>query len=418
MRRIVLPVFIGLSILASSVTIPGPGTVGYAASVQSDLPITSEDTAVFQLVPHTLTAALNKSTVTIDGVSTKVNSLLRQNGRLYFPAKWLETAKLAKIMKKTKTNSYWAEFNPGNATYFSFFHFKPNSTQLYTESNGKLTPLEDTTIPAPFMKNNTLYLPVSLLPRMGINYSSEKGILKWTWTDKSVTVLHPTYTTDKERITFRALVQKGYDRVYLMQNMGVGGMTSVIGGGIGSLKGSERTIDRAIKVGNREFNRIEYTVDLRPGPNPLQLYSNYMGAGDVMVYRKVANPASIPIRYNHDEYAKSITFEEPTQGYLQVPAGEVIPIAGTVTTEEDTQSNVVSFRVSKFQDGDFKVIGNQTVLKLDSNKAFSGSVKIDEPGSYLINIYSPDVFVGGMTLPYGSVKWAEIAVEVLPKSKS
>jgi len=31
-----------------------------------------------------------------------------------------------------------------------------------------------------------------------------------------------------------------------------------------------------------------------------------------------------------------------------------------------------------------------------------------------VNIYSPDVFIGGSS-PYGSLKWAEIAVEVLPK---
>ncbi|WP_314590358.1 hypothetical protein [Paenibacillus terrigena] len=415
MRRIILSVLLSIGILASSVSIPG--STSYAGTVQADLPITSEDTAVFQLVPHTLSASVNQPTATIDGVSTKVNPLLSQKGRLYFPAKWLESAKLAKIMKKTKTNSYWAEFNPGNATYFSFFHFKPNSSKLYTESNDKLTPLEDTTIPAPFMKNNALYLPVSLLTRMGINYTWEKGILKWTWTDKAVTVLHPTYTTDKERITFRALVQKGYDRVYLLQNMGVGGMTSVEGGGISSLKGSERTIDRAIKVGNREFNRIEYTVDLRPGPNPLQLHSNYMGAADVMVYREVSDTASIPIRYNHDEYEKSITFTQPAQGYLRVRPGEAVEIAGTVTAEEDMSSDVVSFQVSEFQAGSFKLLGDKTVVKLDANKAFTGSVKIEEPGSYLINIYSPDVFVGGMTSPYGSVKWAEIAVEVLPKAK-
>ncbi|MNW39806.1 hypothetical protein D3C74_169000 [compost metagenome] len=133
-----------------------------------------------------------------------------------------------------------------------------------------------------------------------------------------------------------------------------------------------------------------------------------------MVHRKVLNPSSVPIRYNHPENEQDIRFTKPTQGYLRVKAGDPIAIAGVVTAT-DLESNEVSFGAAAFQNEDFVEVEKKTVIPLKQDKSFSGSVVIQKPGTYLVNILSPDVFVGGSS-PYGSVKWAEIAVEVLPKT--
>ncbi|OBA00981.1 hypothetical protein A9P44_08435 [Paenibacillus polymyxa] len=159
--------------------------------------------------------------------------------------------------------------------------------------------------------------------------------------------------------------------------------------------------------------RIEYSVELRPGPNPLEITTNDKGSAKIMVRRKVLKPSSVPIRYNHASNAQDIRFTKPTQGYLRVQAGDPIAIAGVVT-DTYLESNEVSFGVAAFQNDDFIEVEKKTVIPLKQDKSFNGSVVIQKPGAYLINILSPDVLVGGSS-PYGSVKWAEIAVEELPK---
>ncbi|MET3209374.1 UNVERIFIED_CONTAM: hypothetical protein ABIC26_002318 [Paenibacillus sp. PvR008] len=290
----------------------------------------------------------------------------------------------------------------------------PNRSKIYEYFNGSMKAL-DQSIPTTFMKNGQLYIPVSLLSKMGINRTWSKGVLHWNWNDKVVEVLHPTYTTDKENITFSALVQKEFGHAYLMESTGQGGMTSAIGGGISTLKGTEKTIGKSIIKNGRTFQRIEYSVDLRPGANPLEIHTNDKGSAKIMVHHKVLNPSSVPIRYNHAEYEQDIRFTKPTQGYLRVQAGDPIGIAGVVTTTY-IESNEVSFKVAAFQNSDYVEIEKKTVIPLKQDKSFSGYVVIQKPGTYLVNILSPDVFVGGMTSPYGSAKWAEIAVEVLPKT--
>lgn len=405
-RRIITKLLICAGLLAS---IALPLQVGYAQASISELPIIENDAAVFQLISHKISAKLNKSSITLDSESLKASPLLMKNGNLYLPIKWLELAHVGKIMKSTKTNSYWVEFSPDHPTYFSTIHFKPDSPKLYTESNGKLTVLDDAQkILPPFMKNNTLYVPVSMLPRMGINYNWSQGTLQLTWSEMSAKVLHPVYTTEAGRITFSSLVQKGYGEVSLMQRLGPDGMLAVQ-----DSKGS-KTNDKSIKIGTREFNRVEFSVDLRPGPNPLQIHSSDNPSADIIVNRIVKDPSLIPVRYTHDTYANNLVFNKPTQGYLRVQAGEAIEISGSVITEY-IQS--LGLELMKFQNGDYQTSGNRTVVQMNENREFNGSIAINEPGSYLIKILSLDVFVGGETSPYSSEKWAEIAVEVLPKGK-
>ncbi|WP_435925628.1 hypothetical protein [Paenibacillus sp. DYY-L-2] len=193
-----------------------------------------------------------------------------------------------------------------------------------------------------------------------------------------------------------------------MQRSGPDGMLAVP-----DSKGS-KTNDKPIKIGNHEFNRFEFSVDLRPGPNPLQISSSDNPSADIIVNRIVKDPSLIPVRYTHDTYANNLVFNKPTQGYLRVPAGEAIEISGSVNTDYILS---LGLEVMKFHNGDYQTSGNRSVVQMSENKEFSGSIAIHEPGSYLINILNLNVFVGGESSPYSSEKWAEIVVEVLPKGK-
>ncbi|MMZ49557.1 hypothetical protein D1872_112570 [compost metagenome] len=411
MRRIFVSLLVSSCLLISGLLL---APLSYAENSNSNLPVVVEDAAVFYLVPHQLTAELNKSSLSLDSVSIKTAPLLKKNNHLYFPFKWLETAHLATTKWDAKTGSTWAEFDTENSVPFSSFRLMPNQAKIFRYEDGTMTALDEP-IPKTFMKNDQLYIPASLLPKMGINYTWSNGVMHWVWNDKVVKALHPTYTTDKEKITFSALVQKEFGHAYLMVNTGHGGMTSSIGGSISTFKGKEKSIGKPIIINGQTFRRIEYSVELRPGPNPLEITTNDKGSVKIMVHRKVLNPSSVPIRYNHPENEHDIRFTKPTQGYLRVQAGDPIAIAGVVTATY-LESNEVSFGVAAFQNGDFVEVEKKTVIPLKQDKFFSGSVVIQKPGTYLVNILSPDVFVGGSS-PYGSVKWAEIAVEVLPKTK-
>ncbi|KJD42362.1 hypothetical protein [Paenibacillus terrae] len=407
MRRIIVALLVSSCLLISGIL---PTNLSYAKNSISNLPVVAEDAAVFYLVPHQLTAELNKSSLSLDSVYIKAAPLLKKNNYLYFPFKWLETAHLATIKRDAKTFSTWAEFDTENSVPFSSLRLMPNQSKIFSYSDGTMTALDES-IPKTFMKNGQLYVPVSLLPKMGINYTWSNGVMHWVWNDKIIKVLHPTYTTDKENITFSALVQKEFGHAYLMVNTGDGGMTSSIGGSISTLKGKEKNIGKPIIMNGQTFQRIEYSVELRPGPNPLEIITNDKGSAKIMVHRKVLNPSSVPIRYNHASNEQDIRFTKPTQGYLRVKAGDSIAIAGVVT-DTYIQSNEVSFGVAAFKNGNFVEEEKKIVIPLKQDKSFSGSIVIRKPGTYLLNILSPDVFVGGSS-PYGSVKWAEIAVEVL-----
>lgn len=401
-RRMITVLFLCAGLLAS---VALPLQVGSAQAAKSKLSIIESDAAVFQVIPHKISAKLNKSTITLDSESLKASPLLMKNGNFYLPIKWLELAHVGKIMKSKKTNSYWVEFSPNHPTYFSAVHFKPDSPKLFTESNGKLELFDGAAkILPPFMNNRTLYIPVSILPQMNINYKWSQGTLHLTWSEMSAKVLHPVYTTEAGRITFSSLIQKGYGDVFLMQRLGPA---------VPDSRGS-KTNDKPIKMGNREFNRVKFSVDLRPGPNPLEIHSSDNPSADIIVNRIVKDPSLIPVRYTHDTYANTLVFNKPTQGYLRVQAGEAIEISGSVLTDY-IQS--LGLELVKFQNGDYQTSGNRTVVQKNENREFSGSIAINEPGTYVINILSLNVFVGGESSPYSSEKVAEIAVEVLPKGK-
>ncbi|WP_198524676.1 hypothetical protein [Paenibacillus phocaensis] len=113
MRRMITILLLGAGLLAS---VALPLQVGSAQAAKSKLPIIESDAAMFQVNPHQITAKLNKSTITLDSESLKASPLLRKNGNLYVPIKWLELAHVGKIMKSTKTNSYWVDFSPSGSS--------------------------------------------------------------------------------------------------------------------------------------------------------------------------------------------------------------------------------------------------------------------------------------------------------------
>ncbi|MET3209375.1 UNVERIFIED_CONTAM: hypothetical protein ABIC26_002319 [Paenibacillus sp. PvR008] len=107
MRRIIVALLVSSCLLISGIL---PTNLSYAKNSISNLPVVAEDAVIFYLVPHQLTAELNKSSLSLDSVSTKAAPLLKKNNHLYFPFQWLETAHLATIKRDAKTGSTWAEF--------------------------------------------------------------------------------------------------------------------------------------------------------------------------------------------------------------------------------------------------------------------------------------------------------------------
>ncbi|GBF77097.1 hypothetical protein PA598K_05621 [Paenibacillus sp. 598K] len=363
--------------------------------------------------PHELTAKLSQRSLNLDGKTIQAAPLVMKNDRLYFPLKWLETTGMATTHWDAKTGTAWADFRSENASYFSGVRIKPGDAKLYTYYNNKLEAIEDVGPYAPsFTQNGQLYIHAALLRWIGAEYVWSNNELRITWSDKVVAMQRDSFTTTSDKVTFSVLAQKEFGRIDIMNSDGTGGWGNVMD----NLNGTERTVGEPITVGNRTFIRTEYTMDVRPGKTPLQILSQY-GGGSLVIHRDVTDPSSVPVRYHSSPIEKDVSFTPDTKGYQRIQAGEAVTVAGTVTTS-DIQSNAMTLQLAKYQDGEYRYVGAKQTLPLDDKQQFQGSLTIDEPGYYIVNILSPAVFVGGMTSPYGAVKWAEITVEVLPKGTS
>jgi|GEM_PF-2865670 len=406
----------GLLLIVCTLLLSSLGLLGSSVQAKSALnspPTVPGDAAALYLRPHELTAKLNQSSLKLDGKSVSAAPLVMNNDRLYFPLKWLEAVGMATIHWDAKTGTAWADFRDENASYFSGVRIKPGQAELYHYNNGKLEVIEGVDKYAPsFTRNGQLYIHAALLPWIGAEYTWSNNELRMTWSDKVVAMQRDSLTTTSDKITFSVLAQKEFGRIDIMFRDGTGGSSNVMYG----LNGTERVVGEPITVGNRTFIRTEYTIDVRPGKTPLDILSQY-GGGSIVVHRNVANPDSVPVRYYYPEYEKDVSFTPETKGYQRIEAGGAVTVAGTVTTS-DIQSNAMTLQLTKYEDGDYRQLGARQMLPLDDNQQFKGSLTINEPGYYMLNILSPDVFVGGMTQPYGAVKWAEMTVEVLPKGTS
>ncbi|MNI05167.1 hypothetical protein D3C73_581130 [compost metagenome] len=165
----------------------------------------------------------------------------------------------------------------------------------------------------------------------------------------------------------------------------------------------------------RLYNRMEYTENLRPGLNPMQIFGISSGTADIVVRRLVANPMTVPIKITENG-EKEVKFNAPAHGYINAKVGQEIEIAGTIQ-RPNKLFNKITVVVQKYvSEGEY--LGHPVFKSVESKEipikedAFSGLISIREPGSYLIGVNSPNYLLYAGGNGYSSTQWAEFVVEI------
>ncbi|MNJ57520.1 hypothetical protein D3C77_531100 [compost metagenome] len=159
---------------------------------------------------------------------------------------------------------------------------------------------------------------------------------------------------------------------------------------------------------------MKFTVDLRPGMNPLQLYAISAGTADLTVLRKVSDPNAVSVRLT-DEGQQYITLDRPASGYLEVGTRAEIPVEGTIVrpNEHFDQVTIMAQKFAPKSEGsgyDVYTTVSTNKLPIKDNK-FSGTIQVEDPGYYLIMVISPQ-YISSLELGRLSTVWAEFAVKV------
>lgn len=374
----------------------GNATLGVNGDPQTDI-------AKMYRIKHELKFNLQGTKATLDGQAFQAGKAIVKNGRVFVPLRtlresgaaasvtWNSKKQEARVIMKAQVSPSWQDLI-----------FRIGKDQVYMPDG---QPFSAEKIPVPFLQNGLTYIPIKTLSWLGVAASTVEGTVIWNWSEKIIEVLKPSWGTDEENTTFSMLYQKDMYAPQFLASIGNGGW----GGGTGKITAKNISLD------GREYNRMEFTLSLRPGINPLQLYAVSVGTADVSVIRHVGSDSSVPISLT-EEGKHYLSLSAPTNGYVVAKDGGELQVAGTIL-QVNPSFDKVTLVVQKFNPVNgglghqvYEAVGTKELAI--KNNEFSGTVTLSGgPGYYLIAVNSPKY------LPFpesglAATQWAEIVVEV------
>lgn len=368
------------------------------------------DIAKIYLTKHRMTIELGsgqtKTTVkaSLDGAEVQVDPALLRDGHLYISLRtlklsgaaasvgWDAQKQEAAVTMKPELSPSWQEliFRAGSSGVF-----RPNGNALGEDR-----------LPELFLSEGRVYIPVKSLALLGMAASADQQSLVLEWSEKFLEMTQQMQETEGTRVTFSVLYQQEMYAPQILTSYGSGAW----GGGTGRQTGSEIALD------GRSYNRMEYTVELRPGVNPLRLYAVSSGSADFSITRTVEKPEQIPVSLTEQgtEYVELIL---PESGYVKLNAGKELTLAGEIK-KADSGSGLDELTIiqQKYESGEhgsgqpgYKTM-NTASLPISKGR-FNGRIVFPEPGDYLLQVYSPRYIPMPESEP-ASVLWAELVVRV------
>ncbi|MBB6671785.1 stalk domain-containing protein [Cohnella nanjingensis] len=388
------------TIALSVAAVVGMSSNAYAAanSAPAD-PV--KDIAKMYRVKHELKFDLNGTSAELDGKAVQAEKPILKDGRVFVPLRtlrqtgaaasvtWQPAQREVRIVMEQKVMPSWSDLT-----------FKIGSDKIYTPEG---TALADETIPKPFIENGITYVPVSALTWLGMSVATKDDIVSWNWSDKIIEVLEPSWGTDEAQTTFTMLYQKDMYEPQFMYPYGAGSW----GGGSG------KVTDKDIAMDGRLYNRMEFTANLRPGANPMQLYAVSAGTANFTVQRRVADPSVVPVTRT-EEGQTYLSLSQPASGYMKVKAGDAIQVAGSILKPNEAFDKVTVV-AQKYSPGGtglapaVYVKDSQKELAIKDGK-FAGAISLSKPGTYLIAVNSPK-YIPSTEMGSLSTQWAEFVVE-------
>lgn len=390
-----------MALLISVMLAFGGGSSSFAQESTSSSHTTNEtlDVAKMYRVSHELIMDVNSGQAVFDGRSLSLDKPIMKNGRVFVPLRTLRATEAVNLLKfDASTQQVQVIMNSELKPPFEQLFFRVGSDKVYKEDGSALP---GATIAKPFIAKGVTYIPIQALTYVGISPATAKQKVTLKWSNKVIELLQPKWETDKDSTTFTMLYQK---------DMNTPSVATALSGG-GWLGGNDhaKVLKKDISLDGRQYNRIEFTLPLRPGPNALRITAVSGGEKYISVMRKVSSEGATPVRLS-DEGKKYIAIDPSASGYVRTPQGGSIDIAGRVVAGNE-KLGALSFTVQQYDNE--QAVKSNPYKDIKEGKmpiqeqAFKGSVKLQHKGYYLITLYSAD------NVPaFDRGAWAEIVVEV------
>lgn len=362
------------------------------------------DIAKIFLTKHRMTLELGpgKTKANLDGAEVEVDPASLRDGHMYISLRTLKlSGAAASVGWDTQKQEAKVTIKPELSPSWQELIFRSGSTGVF-RTNGEV--LAGITVPELFLSGGRVYIPVKSLALLGIAASTDHGRLVLEWSEKFIEVTKQLPESEGTEVTFSVLYQQEMYPPQILTSYGSGAW----GGGTGRQTGSEIALD------GRLYNRMEYTVELRPGVNPLRLYAVSAGMADFSVTRTVENSEQIPVSFT-EQGAEYVEFILPESGYVKLNAGKELTLAGGLK-KADSGLDELTIIQQRYETNDkdsgkrgYKTV-NTATLPISEGE-FNGKIFFQEPGDYLLQIYSPRYIPMPESEP-ASVLWAELVVKV------
>lgn len=358
------------------------------------------DIAKMYRIKHELKFNLQGTSATLDGKSIRADKPILKEGRVFVPLRTLQdSGAAAAVTWDAKKREARVVMKPQVVPSWQELSFRIGSDQIYLPDGGAISGEK---IPKPFLANGRTYIPVKPLAWLGVTASLNQGTVTWNWSEKIIEVLTPSWEIDGDTAKFSMLYQEDMYAPQFLFAFGSGGW----GGGTG------RVTAKGISQDGRLYNRMEFEAELRPGINPLKLYAISAGTADFTVLRKVSDPAAVPVKLT-EEGQQYVTLYSPASGYVKVKSGAEIAIEGTIVKPHHLfdQVTVVVQKYNPKPEDSYVVYETVSTKRLPIQAGkFSGTVRVEAPGNYLVKIDSPNYIAAPERGPVAT-KWAEFIVE-------
>lgn len=389
-----------MALLMSVMLAFGSGSSSFAQESASSSHTTNEklDVAKMYRVSHELIMDVNSGQAVLDGRTLSLDKPIMKNGRVFVPLRTLRATEAVNLLKfDASTQQVQVIMNSELKPPFEQLFFRVGSDKVYMEDGSALP---GTTIAKPFIAKGVTYIPIQALTYVGISPATAKQKVTLKWSNKVLELLQPKWETDKDSTTFTMLYQKDMNTPSVA--------TALSGGGWVGGNDHAKVLKQDISLDGRQYNRIEFTLPLRPGPNALKITAVSGGEKTLSVMRKVLNESTLPIRVS-DEGKKYIAFDQSASGYVGTPQGGSIDIAGRMVAGNE-KLGALSFTVQQYDEQAVKTNPYKDIKEGKipiQDQSFKGLVKLQHKGYYLITLYSAD------NVPaFDRGAWAEIVVEV------
>ncbi|KIL37182.1 hypothetical protein SD71_00080 [Cohnella kolymensis] len=362
-----------------------------AFAAEGDTAGDGQDVARMVLHRHELSLKVGSKTGTLDGNNITVDPIVVRNGSTYFSLKTIERVG-AGIVKWDVQQRRAAIVMHSAIIPNSNITFRPGKPYVYFGDN----PAEFLKIPAPFLSDGRVYIPVSALRWVGISSEWKTGTLKWRWSEKAIELMQPKLSTANTEISFTVLYEKDIKTPYLMLPFGAGAWASYNGS----------IVARDIETGGKLFNRVRFKLSLTPGITPIELTANAFAKERFEIIRTSETPSSIQITEEGQEYG--VTFTKPDDGFLKITPGGSIPIAGNISQQRNGFDDLM---ISIQQYNKYEYTEVHTVKVPIKEAAFAGSIAIKGKGEYWIKVYSPP-YIPSTEQGALRTEWASFRVKI------